>query len=56
LQKTITWTKKFNKGRSESKGACFDVGLHHWKLKTLVKTKFTSKVILSKRAWNIRMP
>ncbi len=29
LQKTITWTKKFNKGRSESKGACFDVGLHH---------------------------
>ncbi len=29
LQKTITWTKKSNKGRTESKGACLDAGLHH---------------------------
>jgi hypothetical protein len=29
LQKTITWTKKFNKGQSEWMRACFDVGLCH---------------------------
>jgi hypothetical protein len=46
LQKTIAWTKKSNKGWSEWKRACLDVGLCHPKLKTLVKTRFASKVIL----------
>jgi hypothetical protein len=40
------WIKKFGKGQSEWKRTCFDACLHHWKLKTLVKTKFANKVIL----------
>jgi hypothetical protein len=39
------WTKNSDKGCNEWKRACIDVGLSHQKLKTLVKTKFDSKVI-----------
>ncbi len=46
LQKIIMWIKKSSKGWSEWKRARLDAGLCHRKLKTLVKTKFTSKVIL----------
>ncbi len=46
LQKIITWIKKFGKGNSDWQKACVNVGLSHWKLKTFVKTRFTSKVIL----------
>jgi hypothetical protein len=38
--------KKSGKGRFEWKKTCFDVRFPHWKLKTLVKTKFVSKMIL----------
>ncbi len=56
LQKTITWTKKFNKGHNEQQRACLHVGLSHWKLKKPMKNRFTSKVILFKKPWSIRMP
>lgn len=46
LQKTITWTKNSGKGHIESEKVCVDVGLSPRKLKTLVKTKFASKVVL----------
>jgi hypothetical protein len=48
LQKTITWTKKFSEGRQEWEKACIECGLPPQKLKTLVKTKFASKVIMFK--------
>ncbi len=54
LQKTITWTKKSNKGWSEWKRACLDVGLRHPKLKTPVKTRFASKVILFQKTLEYR--
>jgi hypothetical protein len=40
LQKTITWTKKFGKGRQEWKDSCIIVGLPPRMLKTPVKTRF----------------
>jgi len=40
------WTKKSSKGGKEWKEACIDVELWPQKLKTLVKTRFTSQVIL----------
>jgi hypothetical protein len=46
LQKIIMWIKNFGKGRSEWKRACVDASLHHRKLKTPMKTKFTNKIIL----------
>jgi hypothetical protein len=46
LQKTITWIKKFGKGRSEWQRACLDARVSHQKLKTPMKTRFISKVIL----------
>jgi hypothetical protein len=46
LQKTITWTNKSRKGKHEWERACMDSGLRPWKLKTLVKTRFVSKVIM----------
>lgn len=39
LQKTITWTKKYEKGKQEWEKPCIE-------LKTLIKTKFISKVII----------
>ena len=46
LQKIITWTKKSRKGGREWKEACIDAQLRPRKLKTLVKTRFASCVIL----------
>ncbi len=46
LQKKITWTKHLNKGKEEWEMACVERGLRFWKLKTLVKTRFASKVIM----------
>ncbi len=46
LQKTITWTKKFGEGKQEWKKACIKCGLPFQKFKTLIKTKFASKVIM----------
>jgi hypothetical protein len=46
LQKTITCTKKSKKGRQEWERACFENGMWHHKLKTLVKIIFTNKVIM----------
>jgi hypothetical protein len=41
------WTlKKSGKGRNQLKRACIDVKLNHQTLKTLMKTRFTKKVIL----------
>ncbi len=48
LQKTITWTKKSGKGKQEWARAYKDASLCPWKLKTYVKTKFASKVIIFK--------
>ena len=45
LQSYITWTKKPGKGGAEWKKTCIKAGLHAKKLKTLVKTRFASKVI-----------
>ncbi len=49
LQKIITWTQKSGKGLQEWVKTCKDVVLWPQKLKTLVKTKFASKVILFKQ-------
>jgi DNA-binding PucR family transcriptional regulator len=46
LQKTITWTKKSSKGRQEWHKTRLDVGVPPQKLKTHVKTRFASKIIL----------
>jgi hypothetical protein len=45
LQKTITWTKKSTKGRHEWDAACVEASLPTRRLKTLVKTRFASKVV-----------
>ncbi|KAJ7538060.1 hypothetical protein O6H91_11G033100 [Diphasiastrum complanatum] len=54
LQKTITWTKKSGKGRQEWTKACIDSGLRPRKLKTPVKTRFASKVILFQETLEFR--
>ncbi len=47
LQKTITLcTKKSGKGRQEWEKACIECGMPPRKLKTVIKTKFASKVIM----------
>ncbi len=46
LQKIITWIKKFDKACSKWHRACFNVGLSHQTLKTMVKIRFVNKVIL----------
>ncbi len=46
LQKIITWTKKSGKGRQEWERACVERRLWLQKLKTPVKTRFVSKVIM----------
>ncbi len=46
LQKIITWTKNSAKRKREWERACMDSGLWLHKLKTLVKTRFVSKVIM----------
>lgn len=38
LRETITWTKKFGKGKIEWDKVCVEVGLSTKKPKTLVKT------------------
>jgi hypothetical protein len=42
----ITWTKKLGKRKHEWEKACMDSRLQPWNLKTLVKTRFVSKVIM----------
>jgi hypothetical protein len=46
LQKNIMCRKEFEKNMQEWEMICKEVGLRSWKLKTLIKTKFVSKVIL----------
>jgi hypothetical protein len=47
LQKMITlWIKKSKKGRQEWEKACIQCGMPPRKLKTIIKTKFASKVIM----------
>jgi hypothetical protein len=47
LQKVTTWTAKLGKGCIEWKIVTYlDTRLHHWKLKTWIKTKFINNVIL----------
>jgi hypothetical protein len=46
LQKVIIWTKKLGKGRQKWEKDCIESGMRHWKLRSLVKTKFASKVIM----------
>ncbi len=46
LHKTIAWTKKSRKRRQEWERACMDSGLWPRKLKTPIKTRFVSKVIV----------
>ncbi|KAG0573230.1 hypothetical protein KC19_VG160100 [Ceratodon purpureus] len=46
LQSCITWTKKSGVGRSEWNKACIEAGVPSRKLKTPVKTRFASKVVL----------
>lgn len=43
LQKTITWTKKSGKGRTEWMAACVDSNLRPRKLQTPVKTRYIFK-------------
>jgi hypothetical protein len=55
--KTIYMDEKVGQfGKFEWKKTCIDVGLSHQKLKTLMKTKFVSKVILFQEPWKIKMP
>jgi hypothetical protein len=44
-KKTMTWTKKLGKGRQKWELAWKEIGLKPWKLKTLVKIQFASKVV-----------
>ena len=46
LEKTIIWTKKSGRQNLEWIKACEKVGLPSMRLKTPVKTKFASKVVL----------
>jgi len=46
FHKTITWTKKFEKGKHEWEKACHEANLLHKKLKSSMKTHFASKAIL----------
>ncbi len=46
--------KKGGKGREECDKACRVVGLSPCKFKTLVKTRFVSKVIFSKKFWSLQ--
>jgi hypothetical protein len=46
LQSTITWTKKSGLGRQEWAKACIEAGLPVKKLRTPMKTRFASRVIL----------
>jgi hypothetical protein len=46
LQKIITWTKRFGKGRSKWHRAFLNVGVSHQKLKAMVKTRFINKMTL----------
>jgi len=46
LQKTITWTKKFGKGKQEWEKAYVESGLLLHKLKSPIKTRFASKIIM----------
>jgi hypothetical protein len=52
LQKTITWTKKINRSRQEWEKACIECGLSLQKIKTLIKTRFASNIIMFERPWN----
>jgi hypothetical protein len=48
----ITWTKK---KKHECENACVELsGLQHWKLKTLVKTRFASKIIMFEKALDFK--
>lgn len=44
LQKTITWTKKYEKENQEWEKTCIEVGCIEFK--TLIKTEVVSKVII----------
>ena len=46
LQKIITWTKNNGKGRQEWEKTCIEAGLPSRRLKTLVKTQFSSRIIM----------
>ncbi len=49
LQKTITWIEKFDKERNKfGIGHALIIGFPICKLKTLVKIRFASKVIMSR--------
>jgi hypothetical protein len=47
LQNIITWTKKSRKGRHEWEKSCIECEMPLRKLKTLVKTIFSSKFIMT---------
>jgi hypothetical protein len=51
LQNTITWIKKSGKGQKEWHKTCLDVGVPPQKLKTHVRTRFASKVILFQKTF-----
>jgi hypothetical protein len=55
LQKTITWTKKSRKRRQEWEKACMDSGLWLRKLKTHVKTRFVSTVIMFEKTLEFKV-
>ncbi len=46
LHKTITQIKKSRKGRQEWEKACVESGMLLHKLKTPIKTRFASKIIM----------
>ncbi len=54
LQKAITWTKKLGKGKHEWETTCVKRGLWLQKLKTLVKKRFSSKVIMFKEVLEVK--
>ena len=45
LHKTITWTKKYGKGRAEWDEVRVEMGLASRKLKTPMKIRFANKVV-----------
>ncbi len=54
LQKTITWTKKSDKGCQKWQKACEQVGVPPQKLKTLMKFHFALRVVLFQETFELK--
>jgi hypothetical protein len=54
VYKIIVWTKKIEKERQEWEKACVESRLLPHKLKTPIKTRFTSKIIVFEKCLELK--